>query len=1004
MSINLLFSNPQEKLTPINMNTWNALAGPGSTIAVAGTPNEIAVNTQGGTATVSLPNSVVFPSSATVPILNVNNSYTMPSSIGTPGQILSVPTTGSTLVWANDIVGNVNSVIAGSPNMVISPTTGNVIVNLSESVDITTLTINNSYVMPSSIGTSGQVLSVPNSGNTLVWSSDAGGTVDSVTAGNSNVVVNPTSGNVVVSLSDNVNIPNLTINSSYVLPSTIGNIGDTLVVQSGTNVLEFAPNEGSGVTGLLNTDNQITLSGSTGNVTVGLADNIQVETLYINNGSADYFLPNVQGNVGDTMVIQSGSNQLIWAPNEGSGVTSLTAGQDGNINLDANTGNIIIGLSNAISVNGLTLNSKTFQNPTTGSPDQKLALDSNNNMVWINDTSGGVNSIGNTDNNIVFSAPTGTVTCALNSTVNIENLEVNSSTFQNPNSGNPNQSLTLNSSNNMVWTNIVNSISNTDTNISVSNPDGSVVLDLNSTVNIENLQINSKTFENPSLGTTGQVLVLDANNNMVWGSDALGGVTEINNSDGNISVSNPTGIVTLDLATSIAVENITIGLAPNNYAMPSSIGTSGQILGITGTTVQWVNDTQGNFMVQGTENEINANTVNDVCTLSLPPIVSFPGDVYIGTGTLNSDNITNLNGISTGSLACSGGLSMYNCNFQSPSFGTNGSVLTIDTSTNPFSLNWSNPTGQVTSVVGGVDGNILATPWTGTGNVVLTLGNTIEVTELDCQTISCQNTITSTILNVGNEELGSGFNYFGKFLENPTNANAGSVLNLGAGNIMEWSDSPTLYDLNVNNQCTIDLLSVTTGIQYYGKNLANPSSANEGDVLQLDSNQNMIWAPAPGVVTTQFNMQFAGSGNTLGMGLATIVNNNGCITLRFPFTYPQSYGGPTYIPAFNAGLFTSTSSLPSQFRPANNIMFTVPTIACTLDPQNNPSGYSDSFMMTIQISSGGVIYFTLYHNIGSNGPTPSQVNFEAGTPYMLNSTFWGFPYNSDFCCTYLQNS
>jgi hypothetical protein len=998
MSINLLFSNPQEKLTPINMNTWNALAGPGSTIAVAGTTNEINVNTQGGTATVSLPNSVVFPSSATVPILNVNNSYTMPSSIGTPGQILSVPTTGSTLVWANDIVGNVNSVIAGSPNMVINPTSGNVVVNLSESVDITTLTINNSYVMPSNIGTAGQVLSVPNSGSTLVWSSDAGGTVDSVT-GSSNINVNPNTGNVVVNLSESVDITTLTINSSYVLPSTIGNVGDTLVVQSGTNVLEFAPNEGSGVTGLLNTDNQITLSGSTGNVTVGLADNIQVETLYINNGSADYFLPNVQGNVGDTMVIQSGSNQLIWAPNEGSGVTSLTSGQDGNINLDANTGNIIIGLSNAISVNGLTLNSKTFQNPTTGSPDQKLALDSNNNMVWINDTSGGVNSIGNTDNNIVFSAPTGTVTCALNSTVNIENLEVNSSAFQNPNSGNPNQSLTLNSSNNMVWTNIVNSISNTDTNISVSNPDGSVVLGLNSTVNIENLQINSKTFENPSLGSTGQVLVLDSNNNMVWGSDALGGVTEINNSDGNISVSNPTGIVTLDLATSIAVENITIGLAPNNYAMPSSIGTSGQILGITGTTVQWVNDTQGNFTVQGTENEINANTVNNVCTLSLPPIVSFPGDVYIGTGTLNSDNITNLNGISTGSLSCSGGLSMYNCNFQSPSLGTNGSVLTIDTSTNPFSLNWSNPTGQVTSVVGGVDGNILATPLTGTGNVVLTLGNTIEVTELDCQTINCQNTITSSVLNVGDEFLGSGFNYFGKSLQNPTNANAGSVLNLGPNNSMLWSDSPTLYDLNVNNQCTIDLLSVTTGIQFNGSNLGNPSTAAEGDILTIDANNNMIWATAPGVLSTSFNFEFLGSGNTMGLGNATIFNNNGIITLRFPFTTPQSYGKQIYIPAFTTGLLTC-SSLPPPYRPINLITYTVPVIVPTLDLNNDPNGYLTSYTMTIQITTGGSIYLTLFQNIGANGPLPFKTNFIAGTPYMINSCYWGSPYNGDFTCTY----
>jgi hypothetical protein len=850
MSINLLFSNPNVPLIPLNMKTWNAMST-GGTIAVTGTQDQINTNTAGGTTTISLPDEVIFPGSANIPTLNINSSYTMPSTIGTAGQVLSVP----------------------------------------------------------------------NSGSTLIWSSDAGGTVDSVT-GSSNINVNPNTGNVVVSLNPNLELTSLSINSSYTMPSNIGTAGQVLGVSNG--LLEFI-NQSESINQITNTDN--------------------------------------------------------------------------NLNITNESGDVTINLSNGISINGFTLNGKTFQNPTTGSENQVLSLDSNNNMVWSTDTLGGVQTINCSDNNINVNQPSGNVTLSLSSTVDIQNLEINNKSFQNPTSGNANQSLTLDNSNNMIWSYVVNDVSCNDNNINVSNPNGSVVLSLSSTVNISNLEINGKTFENPSLGSTGQVLVLDSNNNMVWGSDALGGVTSINNSDGNISVSNPTGTVTLDLATSIAVENITIGLAPDTYAMPSTIGSNGQILGIAGTTVQWVNDTQGNFTVQGTENEINSNTVNDVCTLSLPPIVSFPGDVYIGTGTLNSDNITNLNGISTGSLSCSGGLSMYNCNFQSPSLGTNGSVLTIDTSTNPFSLNWSNPTGQVTSVVGGVDGNILATPLTGTGNVVLTLGNTIEVTELDCQTINCQNTITSSVLNVGDEFLGSGFNYFGKSLQNPTNANAGSVLNLGPNNSMLWSDSPTLYDLNVNNQCTIDLLSVTTGIQFNGSNLGNPSTAAEGDILTIDANNNMIWATAPGVLSTSFNFEFLGSGNTMGLGNATIINNNGIVTLRFPFTTPQSYGKQIYIPAFTTGLFTC-SSLPPPYRPINLITFTVPVIVPTLDLNNDPNGYLTSYTMTIQITTGGSIYFTLFQNIGANGPLPFMTNFIAGTPYMINSCYWGSPYNGDFTCTY----
>ena len=152
-----------------------------------------------------------------------------------------------------------------------------------------------------------------------------------------------------------------------------------------------------------------------------------------------------------------------------------------------------------------------------------------------------------------------------------------------------------------------------------------------------------------------------------------------------------------------------------------------------------------------------------------------------------------------------------------------------------------------------------------------------------------------------------------------------------------------------------------------------------------------------GLLTTSFNMQFAGGNNIMGFGLSTIINNNGCITLRFPFN-----GKQIYIPVFTTGMFTSTYLLPIGYRPPNMVTFTVPVIACTLDGSNNPNGYNDSFIMTIQITNGGVIYFTLFHNFGGNGQL-SVHNFIAGTPYMINSCYWGNPYNGDFVCTYLQN-
>lgn len=667
--------------------------------------------------------------------VTINGAYTLPEIIGNPFDLMAVPSSGTLLNWdtGGGGGGGVNSVSNVDGTLSISPQQGNVVASINPNLSLSSLTITDQYILPSTIGTAGQVLAVPNSGNTLVWSSDAGGTVDSVIAGSPNMIISPTTGNVVVNLSNSVDIETLTINNSYVLPSTIGNVGDTLVVQSGTNVLEFAPNEGSGVTGITNSDGQITLSSSTGVVNVGLADNIQVQSLYINNGSADYFLPNVQGNVGDTIVIQSGSNQLIWAPNEGSGVTSLTAGMDGNINLDANTGDIIINLSNAISVNGLTLNSYPIQDPSTASANQVLAINpTNNGIIWIDDVSGGVNSISNTDSNITFSAPTGAVTCALSSTVNIQNLEVNSSTFQNPNSGGQYQALTLDANNDMIWSTLVNTIANSDGNIVVDNPTGAVSLDLAPSISVTGITINGSTFESPQNGNVADVLALDANKNMVWVPDTAGtGVTDINNSDGNISVSNPTGTVTLDLATSIAVENITIGLAPDAYAMPSTIGTDGQVLGVIGTTVSWVDagSVTGVDSIACTDGNIvfSAPTGNVTCALA---------------STLAVENIT-----------------IDSSTFQNPNSGSVGQVLVLDSNNN---MVWgSDALGGVASIAC-TDGNIVFSA--STGNVTCALNSTVDVQDLSIN---------------------------GKTLQNPIDGSAGQLLGLDSNNNMVWlNDTP----------------------------------------------------------------------------------------------------------------------------------------------------------------------------------------------------------------------
>ena len=121
MSINLLFTNPNVPFTPINTNTWNTIAGPGSTIAVAGTMNQIDASNNGGTTTLSFPQSVIFPDAVSIPSLNINNVYTMPSTIGTNGQILGI--NGSTIAWIDDTEGGFT--VEGTTNEITANTVGN---------------------------------------------------------------------------------------------------------------------------------------------------------------------------------------------------------------------------------------------------------------------------------------------------------------------------------------------------------------------------------------------------------------------------------------------------------------------------------------------------------------------------------------------------------------------------------------------------------------------------------------------------------------------------------------------------------------------------------------------------------------------------------------------------------------------------------------------------------------------------------------------------------------
>ena len=543
---------------------------------------------------------------------------------------------------------------------------------------------------------------------------------------------------------------------------------------------------------------------------------------------------------------------------------------------------------------------------------------------------------------------------------------------------------------------------------------------------------------------------------MVWIDDTAGtGVASINNSDGNISVSNPTGTVTLDLSTSIAVENITIGLAPNNYTMPSTIGTNGQILGINGSTIAWIDDTEGGFTVEGTTNEITANTVGNTCTLSLPNTVAintltlnsktfqnpatgnptqilgldssnnmvwiddteggftvegtdnqitantvgntctlslplgveFPGEVSILNNVLNTLDINNENGsVITDTLQVYTDFRLYGCEFGNTNDGSQGQLLSIDTSTQPYNMKWIDPPG-VLSIVNNDNNIIVSDP---SGNITLNLNTSIDVESIGIG-ISPSNyylpTSPGTVGQVmtvsnGNVEWINGASVVG---------NAGNItVNLDASNnqyAVSISDPATVGEFNC------DIISVGTEIIYDNITMESPNGATVGDVLTIQLNNSndpyMSWVPFTN--QSSFNFQFLDNGgnpNVIGFGSTTLYNVGGVTTGIFPFDALLSNNKQYYIPAYSSAIFTCSTFLPVGYRPSRNVVYQITVSQVTLDVNQNPNSVVQVYPMQLNISSSGVISFSIYiYDVPSS--TYILTPFVAGTPYMFNTyTFY----------------
>jgi hypothetical protein len=231
-------------------------------------------------------------------------SYVLPQGAGATGDVIGwgTGTNPNQLEWVtNGSGGAVDSVSAGtSGNLTITPTTGAVIADLSDTISVTTsvttptLDITGSFINPWTShqpSVTGYVLSCT-TGGALSWVANGGGgggAVSSVTGTTNQVLVTPTTGATVVSLPTAIITPgSLEIQDSvsseydYILPVTDGYPGDVLTwPDTGNQTYWFPPI--LSLDGIFGTTNEITVTPNTStpgsNPVVGLSSSLQIGSL-----------------------------------------------------------------------------------------------------------------------------------------------------------------------------------------------------------------------------------------------------------------------------------------------------------------------------------------------------------------------------------------------------------------------------------------------------------------------------------------------------------------------------------------------------------------------------------------------------------------------------------------------------------------------------------------------------------------------------------------------------
>ena len=440
-----------------NKNMIWVNGGGGSSTVVQGSQN-IEVSNVGNTYTVSTADTM-----SAIGTLSTNNisfnalswsGYQVQQPINSPsnGCFLQVDTDNQTVNWVQSVPDGVQSVSAGN-NIVVGGTAENPTVSLASTIsNLTSVNtfgmIINDCVFPNPKGgTQNQVLTITDTNGTMNWRDNAS-TNTAINAGDPNVIVTENStNNFTIDINEDMDINTLsalTIASNEVSVLTgdgglkINQIGfpdptnepngavlTILEVQNQPNQMIWTRPFQDGVQSVSAGNNNIVVAGTAENPTVALSDDVvglnSVATNSLKINSINFPDPTSGVSINDVLTI-NGSGNMVWQQVPPDGVQTVSS-TNTNIIVSGTSTNPQLTLNNVlqnmhnINTANLTVNTKTFADPTTATEGQVLTLDNNNNMIWSNTGTGTVSPSDFTANQqIVATGSSGNVSLNLNST------------------------------------------------------------------------------------------------------------------------------------------------------------------------------------------------------------------------------------------------------------------------------------------------------------------------------------------------------------------------------------------------------------------------------------------------------------------------------------------------------------------------------------------------------------------------------------------------------------